>query len=330
MIDTASGLDEATLAALEYATDLVLLSATDVPSIRARAKEIDALRVIGKPDSSWHFVLNRADARTGLTIAAIETAVGINVDVAIPSSRSVPVSLNQGVPLVRVGPAVAGLAGDARSSSAASRRTTAPADTRPTERRSGQVTPMKLSERMKQSSRRGAEHAPTVRHRRGRARAEAADQAAAQSTDPLTRLKRRAAGGAARSGMGPALFGLARRRRPSSTRTSSASSSAVIKEEKIPLTDAERDQLVAEIIDEVLGLRADRAVPRRPDGHRGHGQRRSTASTSSATASSTRPTRASSPTSTCSASSTASSRRSAGASTSRRRWSTPASPTAPA
>jgi pilus assembly protein CpaE len=49
-------------------------------------------------------VLNRADARTGLTIPAIERTVGINVDVAIPSSRSVPLSLNQGEPLVLADP----------------------------------------------------------------------------------------------------------------------------------------------------------------------------------------------------------------------------------
>jgi pilus assembly protein CpaE len=100
VIDTASGLDENTLTALEHATDLLLISATDVPSVRATVKEIEALRVIGKPQHLWHFVLNRADAKTGLTIPAIERTVGINVDVAIPSSRSVPLSLNQGEPLV--------------------------------------------------------------------------------------------------------------------------------------------------------------------------------------------------------------------------------------
>jgi pilus assembly protein CpaE len=100
VIDTASGLDENTLASLEYATDLLLISATDVPSIRATVKEIEALRVIGKPQHLWHFVLNRADARTGLTIPAIERTVGLNVDVAVPSSRSVPLSLNQGEPVV--------------------------------------------------------------------------------------------------------------------------------------------------------------------------------------------------------------------------------------
>jgi pilus assembly protein CpaE len=104
VIDTGSGLDESTLAALEFATDLLLLSATDVPSVRSTRKEIDALRVIGKPNQQWHFVLNRADAKTGLTIPAIEKAVGVSVDVAIPSSRAVPVSLNQGEPVISADP----------------------------------------------------------------------------------------------------------------------------------------------------------------------------------------------------------------------------------
>jgi len=131
VVDTASGLDENTLAALEYATDLLLISATDVPSIRATVKEIEALRVIGKPQHLWHFVLNRADAKTGLTIPAIERTVGINVDVAIPSSRSVPMSLNQGEPLVLSDPrSTVSLAMLQIVRRVAPRAT--PADTRPT------------------------------------------------------------------------------------------------------------------------------------------------------------------------------------------------------
>ena len=38
VIDTASGLDENTLPSLEYATDLLLISATDIPSIRSHAE----------------------------------------------------------------------------------------------------------------------------------------------------------------------------------------------------------------------------------------------------------------------------------------------------
>jgi pilus assembly protein CpaE len=77
-----------------------VLSATDVPCVRNTRKEVEALRQLSTPDQRWHFVLNRADARTGLNLAAIEKAVGLTLDVAIPSSRTVPVSLNQGSPLI--------------------------------------------------------------------------------------------------------------------------------------------------------------------------------------------------------------------------------------
>jgi pilus assembly protein CpaE len=111
VVDTASGLDEATLAALEVSTDLVLLSAPDVPCVRGTRKEIDALQLLGGPAQRWHFVLNRADARTGLTVSDIESTVGLEVDVAVPESRAVPLALNQGITIVesepRSGPAQA-------------------------------------------------------------------------------------------------------------------------------------------------------------------------------------------------------------------------------
>jgi len=104
VIDTAAGLDEMALAALEFSTDFIILSATDVPSVRNTRKEVDALEILGRPEQRWHFVLNRADARTGLSIEAIEQAVGLSVDVAIPSSIAVPTALNEAVPLLESDP----------------------------------------------------------------------------------------------------------------------------------------------------------------------------------------------------------------------------------
>jgi pilus assembly protein CpaE len=104
VVDTASGLDEHALSAIERSTDLVVLSATDVPSIRSTRKEVEALRLMVHDEQRWHFVLNRANAKTGLTIRAIETVVGVSVDVAIPSSRAVPLSLNKGTPLMESDP----------------------------------------------------------------------------------------------------------------------------------------------------------------------------------------------------------------------------------
>ena len=100
IIDTASGIDEWTLAALKLSTDIVLLTSTDVPSVRATRKELEALDLMGLTSQTRHFVVNRADARVGLPLDEVEATVGISVSAAIPSSRLVPISVNQGSPVV--------------------------------------------------------------------------------------------------------------------------------------------------------------------------------------------------------------------------------------
>jgi pilus assembly protein CpaE len=99
VVDTAAGLDETALTVIEEATDLVLLSSLDVSSIRSLGKEIQTLDRIGLLGPTRHFVLNRADARVGLEIADVEAALGMAVDVAVPSSRDIPLSMNQGRPV---------------------------------------------------------------------------------------------------------------------------------------------------------------------------------------------------------------------------------------
>lgn len=105
VVDTAAGLDERTLAAIEMATDLVFVASLDVASIRNLGKEIDALDRLGLRGARRHFILNRADARVGLEVADVESAIGMHTSAALPSSRSVPLSMNQGRPVVLEEPA---------------------------------------------------------------------------------------------------------------------------------------------------------------------------------------------------------------------------------
>ncbi len=100
VIDTGSGLDEGTLAVLKLCTDLVLVTSTDVPSVRATRKEVEMLDLLGMTDQTRHFVVNRADARVGLPVSEVEATVGMEAEVTIPSSRSVPISVNQGTPVI--------------------------------------------------------------------------------------------------------------------------------------------------------------------------------------------------------------------------------------
>ena len=100
IVDTAAGLDERALVAIEHATDIVLLASMDVASVRNLSKEVDALNRLGFTSARRHFVLNRAETRVGLEMTDVEVAVGMKVEAAIPSSRDVPLSMNQGRTLV--------------------------------------------------------------------------------------------------------------------------------------------------------------------------------------------------------------------------------------
>ncbi len=100
IVDTAAGLDERALAAIETATDLVFIATLDVASVRNLGKELNALDRLAMPTVKRHFVLNRADARAGLDIGGVESVIGMSVDAAIPSSILVPVSMNHGTAVV--------------------------------------------------------------------------------------------------------------------------------------------------------------------------------------------------------------------------------------
>ncbi|MGY1828772.1 MULTISPECIES: AAA family ATPase [unclassified Blastococcus] len=100
VVDTAPGLSEQTLAALDKSSDAVLLSSMDVPGIRGLRKEIDVLGELDLLPSGRHVVMNFADPKHGLALSDVELALGTGVDVVLPRSAAVPASTNQGVPLL--------------------------------------------------------------------------------------------------------------------------------------------------------------------------------------------------------------------------------------
>ena len=99
IVDTAAGLDELTLAALECATDLLLVSSLDVTSIRSLRNALDAFDHIGV-SAERTLLLNRADSKVGLNPSDAEDVMGMKIACSIPSSREIPLSLNLGTPVV--------------------------------------------------------------------------------------------------------------------------------------------------------------------------------------------------------------------------------------
>jgi len=76
----------------------------DVSSVRSLHKVVVALDQIGMTTQQRHFVLNRAESKVGLDPHDIEAAVGLPIDVSVPSSRAVPLSMNQGEPVIITDP----------------------------------------------------------------------------------------------------------------------------------------------------------------------------------------------------------------------------------
>ncbi|MCO1339132.1 pilus assembly protein CpaE [Kocuria polaris] len=98
VVDTAPGLGEHLLAALERATAAVWVCGMDVPSVRGMNEALTVLRELELVPRGRHTVLNFADKRSGMTVADVEVSLGSPVDVVVPRSRSLPLSTNRGIP----------------------------------------------------------------------------------------------------------------------------------------------------------------------------------------------------------------------------------------
>lgn len=112
VVDTAPGLPEVCLAALEQCTDAVWVTGMDVPSVRGLRSGLDILRKLNLLPESRHVVLNMADSKAGLSVQDVEANVGAPVDVSLPRSKAVALSTNRGIPVLQEAvkdPAVKGL-----------------------------------------------------------------------------------------------------------------------------------------------------------------------------------------------------------------------------
>jgi pilus assembly protein CpaE len=102
VVDTAGGRDARAVAAMEEATDVVLVCSMDVSSVRAARKGLASMDA--SPAVARHIVLNRANSRVGLELRDIEATLGASVDVQVSSSRSIPLHMNCGTPVVLAEP----------------------------------------------------------------------------------------------------------------------------------------------------------------------------------------------------------------------------------
>lgn len=100
VIDTPAHFTDGVLAALDVTDVTVLVATPDVPALKNLRIAMDMLDLLGLRKENRLVVLNRSDARVGLTGADVDRVLQTPAIAHIPSSRDVPVSINRGVPIV--------------------------------------------------------------------------------------------------------------------------------------------------------------------------------------------------------------------------------------
>ncbi len=104
IIDTPYGFSDNVLLLLEETDFLCVVTSMDVPSIKNLKITLQLLEQLKFPKEKIILILNRANTKVGITIDEIKKTINKNIDVLIPSSRIVPLSVNKGVPIVKENP----------------------------------------------------------------------------------------------------------------------------------------------------------------------------------------------------------------------------------
>jgi pilus assembly protein CpaE len=100
LVDTPPNLTEHVLIACDL-SDLTLLIATlDIPAVKNLRIAINTLDTLGASKDARAVILNRSDAKVGLSADDVETALKHVIGASVPTSLAVPASINRGVPIV--------------------------------------------------------------------------------------------------------------------------------------------------------------------------------------------------------------------------------------
>lgn len=104
VVDTPPAFTDQVLTAFDASDHLALLTTLDVPALKNLKLALETLDLLGYARDRWHVVLNRADAKVGLSVADVQKTLNVPIAAQLPSSRAVPSAINRGVPIVHDSP----------------------------------------------------------------------------------------------------------------------------------------------------------------------------------------------------------------------------------
>jgi pilus assembly protein CpaE len=99
-VDTPPAFTEHVLTAVDVSDLTVLIATLDIPAVKNLRIALHTLDALGAPKENRTIVLNRSDAKVGLSADDVEAALQYPIAASIPNSLSVPNSVNRGVALV--------------------------------------------------------------------------------------------------------------------------------------------------------------------------------------------------------------------------------------
>jgi pilus assembly protein CpaE len=104
VVDTAGQFDDFALNAFDQSDLLVLVGTLDIPSLKNLKLATGTLDLLNIPREHWRLVLNRADAKVGLSPKEVEETLKLEIVASIPSSRDVLAAVNRGEAIVQAQP----------------------------------------------------------------------------------------------------------------------------------------------------------------------------------------------------------------------------------
>jgi pilus assembly protein CpaE len=104
VVDTSPFFHGPMLSTLDRTGVLLLLCGLDVPTLKNVKLALQTLELLSFPRGRIQVVLNRANTKVGMKPNEVEQALGMKLRHKVPSDRAVPLSVNQGKPVVLTDP----------------------------------------------------------------------------------------------------------------------------------------------------------------------------------------------------------------------------------
>jgi pilus assembly protein CpaE len=104
IVDTPPGFTPEVIATIDVSTEICMVGMLDSLSLKNTKLGLETLDLMGYDGDHVALVLNRADSRVGITPDDVSTIISRSPDVAVPSDREIPRSINEGTPIVATRP----------------------------------------------------------------------------------------------------------------------------------------------------------------------------------------------------------------------------------